>query len=96
MEIKILKSENNYIELEVEGEDHTLGTLLAGILRKINGVVFASYYNPHPLFDKIIIKVLTDGSITPRDALLKATEIAKDLSSKYIDEVKGILNEERG
>ncbi|MEM0122251.1 MAG: RpoL/Rpb11 RNA polymerase subunit family protein, partial [Saccharolobus sp.] len=44
MEIKILKSENNYIELEVEGEDHTLGNLLAGILREINGVVFASYY----------------------------------------------------
>ncbi|MEM0130857.1 MAG: DNA-directed RNA polymerase subunit L [Saccharolobus sp.] len=95
MEIKILKSENNYIELEVEGEDHTLGNLLAGILREINGVVFASYYYPHPLFDRIIIKVLTDSSITPRDALLKATEIVKDLSSKYIDEVKGILHEER-
>ncbi|QGA54910.1 DNA-directed RNA polymerase subunit L [Sulfolobus sp. E5-1-F] len=90
MEIKIIKSESNYLELEIEGEDHTLGNLIAGTLRKISGVNFASYYQPHPLTDKIIVKILTDGSIAPRDALLKAIETIRVMASHYIDEIKGL------
>ncbi|AAK40631.1 DNA-directed RNA polymerase subunit L [Saccharolobus solfataricus] len=90
MEIRILKSESNYLELEIEGEDHTLGNLIAGTLRRISGVSFASYYQPHPLSDKIIVKILTDGSITPKDALLKAIENIRGMTSHYIDEIKGL------
>ncbi|WP_338600073.1 DNA-directed RNA polymerase subunit L [Sulfolobus tengchongensis] len=95
MEVKVLKSEDNYLELEIEGEDHTLGNLIAGMLRRIKGVNFASYYQPHPLLDKIVIKVLTDGTITPKDALIKAIENIKNLSSQYVNEIKGITGEER-
>ncbi|TRM75518.1 DNA-directed RNA polymerase subunit L [Sulfolobus sp. D5] len=91
MEIKILKSDNNYLELEIEGEDHTLGNLLAGTLRKIRGVTFSSYYQPHPLLDKIVVKVLTDGSITPKDAILEGIQMIKNISSQYLNEIKGVL-----
>ncbi|BDB97187.1 MAG: DNA-directed RNA polymerase subunit L [Saccharolobus sp.] len=90
MEIKIIKNENNYLELELEGEDHTIGNLISGTLRKIKGVTFASYYQSHPLLDKIVIKVLTDGSITPKEALLKAIEMIKSISTEYLNEIKGL------
>jgi DNA-directed RNA polymerase, subunit L (EC 2.7.7.6) len=44
MQIKILKSSDTYAEIEIEGEEHTLGNLLAGSLRKVEGVIYASYY----------------------------------------------------
>jgi len=93
VEIKVLKSGENYIELQVLGEEHTLGNLIKGYLLQVQGVKFASYSKPHPLVDNIIIKIMTDGSISPKDALLKAIELAKADTNKFIDEVKAIEKE---
>ena len=95
MEVKVLKSGENYIELEIQGEEHTLGNLLRGYLSRVPGVVYASYSKPHPLFDNIIIKIMTDGSISPKEALLKAIELAKADTSKFIDEVKNLEKERK-
>ncbi|MEM0173331.1 MAG: DNA-directed RNA polymerase subunit L [Sulfolobaceae archaeon] len=90
MQVRVIKSTINYLELEVEGEEHTLGNLISGILREIKGVKFASYYQPHPLIQKIVIKILTDGSISPKEALLKAINNAKEITKKYLEEIKEI------
>ncbi|MDT7875920.1 MAG: DNA-directed RNA polymerase subunit L [Sulfolobus sp.] len=88
MEVKIIKSTNNYLELQIDSEDHTLGNLIKGMLLRIPGVKFASYSQPHPLIDSIIIKILTDESITPKDALLKAIELAEKYTNQFIEEAK--------
>ena len=90
MEVKILKETDEYLEIEIEGEEHTLGNLLKGMLLKVPGVKFASYSQPHPLIDTIIIKMMTDGSIKPRDALKKAIEMAENYANKFIEEVKAL------
>lgn len=43
------------IELQLYGEDHTLGNLLATILQKCDFVDKAGYYMPHPFIDQITI-----------------------------------------
>jgi len=90
LQVKVIKSTVNYLELEVEGEEHTLGNLISGALREIKGVKFASYYQPHPLLQKIVIKILTDGSISPKEALLQAINNSKEMVRKYIEEIKEI------
>jgi len=90
LEIKVVKLSGDYLELEITGEDHTLGNLIAGSLRKVQGVKYASYYQPHPLIDAISIKLMTDGTIKPLDALLKAIEIAKGTSERFAEEIQKI------
>lgn len=95
MEIKVLKSGENYIELQIEGEEHTLGNLIKGYLLMVPGVKFASYSKPHPLVDNIIIKIMTDGSIQPKEAVIRAIELAKKDSNKFIHEVENIAKERK-
>ena len=56
----------------IEGEDHTLGNLLEKVLASMEGVKMAYYEVPHPLENKIIVYIVTDGSVKPREALRKA------------------------
>lgn len=43
------------IEIQLYGEDHTMGNLLATVLQKCEFVEKAGYLMPHPFIDKIII-----------------------------------------
>jgi len=90
VEIKVIKEEQNYLELQIDGEEHTIGNLLKGMLLKVPGVKFAAYSLPHPLITSITIKILTDGSISAREALIKAIELAENYANLFIDEVKKI------
>ncbi|KAL8713534.1 MAG: hypothetical protein Q9220_002396 [cf. Caloplaca sp. 1 TL-2023] len=57
-------------------EDHTLGNMLRARLLQSPHVLFSGYKVPHPLFSKFILRVQTDGTLTPRQALVQA---CKDL-----------------
>jgi DNA-directed RNA polymerase II subunit RPB11 len=61
-------------------EDHTLGNMLSQRLHKYPYVHFSAYRVPHPLFATFELRITTDGSITPKDALVKCCQdIVKDL-----------------
>lgn len=61
-------------------EDHTLGNMLSQRLHKYPYVQFSAYRVPHPLFATFELRITTDGSITPKDALIKCCQdIVKDL-----------------
>lgn len=55
------------IEIELFGEDHTLGNLLATILQKSEYVEKAAYNMPHPFIDQIVIsyKLFDKSKIGP-------------------------------
>ncbi|ENI05836.1 hypothetical protein COCC4DRAFT_71521 [Bipolaris maydis ATCC 48331] len=62
-------------------EDHTLGNLLSQRLLKNPAIMFAAYKVPHPLFATFELRVQTDGSITPKEAVMKTCrEVIADLS----------------
>lgn len=61
-------------------EDHTLGNLLAQRLHKYKYIKFSGYQVPHPLFAKFLLRVSTDGTITPKDAVIQACrDVVQDL-----------------
>ncbi|KAF2740487.1 RBP11-like subunits of RNA polymerase [Polyplosphaeria fusca] len=51
-------------------EDHTLGNLISQRLHKYPYVTFSAYKVPHPLFAKFELRISTDGSVSPQDALV--------------------------
>ncbi|KAL8716647.1 MAG: hypothetical protein Q9225_006039 [Loekoesia sp. 1 TL-2023] len=57
-------------------EDHTLGNMLRARLLQSPHVLFSGYKVPHPLFSSFILRIQTDGTLTPRQALVQA---CKDL-----------------
>ncbi len=61
-------------------EDHTLGNLISSRLRKYKTTVFSGYMVPHPLVPSFELRVQTDGTITPKAAVLQACrDIVQDL-----------------
>lgn len=53
-------------------EDHTLGNLLKYKLHENRAVLFSGYKVPHPMYAEFDLRIQTDGSITPKEALEKA------------------------
>ncbi|KAF2876279.1 DNA-directed RNA polymerase [Massariosphaeria phaeospora] len=61
-------------------EDHTLGNLISQRLHKYPYILFSAYKVPHPLFAMFELRVTTDGSITPREAVTKCcADVVRDL-----------------
>ncbi|KAJ5902371.1 DNA-directed RNA polymerase II subunit RPB11a [Penicillium taxi] len=73
-------------------EDHTLGNMLRGRLVRVPYILFAGYKVAHPLTPKFQLRIQTDGSITPRDALVACCHsLIKDLgilSRRFTKEVE--------
>jgi len=64
----------------INKEDHTLANLLRAHLLKDPSVLFAGYKVPHPLNAMFELRVQTDGSKTPKEAVISCcTSLMKDL-----------------
>ncbi|KAI1438774.1 DNA-directed RNA polymerase [Xylaria sp. CBS 124048] len=61
-------------------EDHTLGNLLSEHLKHAPHVVMAGYKVAHPNVPEVMIRVQTDGTISPRDVLV---DTCKQLIAAY-------------
>ena len=82
LKLEIYKNENNlnYLVFKINKEDHTIGDLLQTQLLKIQNVVFSGYKKNHPLENYITLKIITNGTITPIEALDRAL---KDLYIEF-------------
>jgi len=47
---------NNLIEIQLFGEEHTIGCMVATALQKCDYIIEAGYVMPHPFTNMIIIK----------------------------------------
>ena len=54
----------------INKEDHTIGNLIRFQLLKDPNVLFAGYKNPHPLENKIILRIQTTSDYTPQVTIL--------------------------
>jgi DNA-directed RNA polymerase subunit L len=82
MELNILKDTKKEFIFEIKGSGHTFCNLLKEELFLIKGVEAASYTIDHPLINIPKFIVLTDGKVSPKDALLSAV---KKVKSKNTD-----------
>jgi DNA-directed RNA polymerase subunit L len=61
-------------------EDHTLGNLLRERLIKNSRVMFCGYKVPHPLVPDFVMRVQTNGDLTPKEAVIQACrDLVNDL-----------------
>ncbi|MEN3000140.1 MAG: RpoL/Rpb11 RNA polymerase subunit family protein [Acidilobaceae archaeon] len=86
------KRPRKYI-VTIEGEDHSMGNLLARTLLSMKEVKFAYYEQPHPLEEKIVIFVeLRSERTSIKKVLLRALEIIektnKEFRSKLLEEAQ--------
>jgi DNA-directed RNA polymerase subunit L len=65
-----------------QDEDHTLGNPIRYYLCKNPEVKFAGYKIPHPLENKMIVKVQTGDTTTPHEAMIKSIN---DIIGEFTD-----------
>jgi len=88
MAIKIIKEEGNRMEIEIPGEDHTLGNLLRTTLLKDKTVRYAGYQIVHPLTGGIRIVIETNEGNSPKKALLTAVSHIEAETEEFKDKFK--------
>ncbi|KAF8155674.1 DNA-directed RNA polymerase [Crassisporium funariophilum] len=72
----------NAATIKIVKQDHTLGNMLRAQLLSMPQILFAGYKVPHPLHPYFIIKIQTDGTITPQAILEQAcTKLIGTMSS---------------
>ncbi|PLW16051.1 hypothetical protein PCANC_15365 [Puccinia coronata f. sp. avenae] len=64
----------NACTVTVNKEDHTLANMLRSQLSQSPYVIFVGYKIPHPLEPRFVIKVQTDGTHTPIQAIQEAVK----------------------
>ena len=74
----------------INKEDHTFGNAVKMMLLRNPKVRYVAYRKPHPLENKIEIKIQTNGEITPIKAFREALKNLND----DIDDCINQLNEE--
>ncbi|KAK7463044.1 DNA-directed RNA polymerase II core subunit [Stygiomarasmius scandens] len=62
----------NAATVKIVKQDHTLGNMLRAQLLAMPQVLFAGYKVPHPLHPYFLLKIQTDGTITPEAVLEQA------------------------
>ncbi len=73
----------------INDEDHTFGNSVKMMLLRNPKIRFVAYRKPHPLENKIEIKIQTNGEITPIDAFREALRnLIEDIDdcTKQLDE----------
>ena len=76
MELKIINSDKNMMELELGGETHTFVNFLRDALWSVKGVKDAGYRQKHPLVSDPRVTVRTDG-LKPKKAFEQALSLMK-------------------
>ncbi|KAK3325860.1 DNA-directed RNA polymerase [Apodospora peruviana] len=77
---KVFTGMSNTSDFILLKEDHTLGNLLSEHLKQMQHVLMAGYKIAHPNVPEVMIRIQTDGTTTPRDALIEA---CKTLITSY-------------
>lgn len=88
MNIKIIKNTTRELELEIEGEGHTLCNPLREILFEDKHLTFAGYSVPHPLTRSAQFIIRTDGK-------MKAINVFKNAAQKLIGRTETLRTEFR-
>ncbi len=93
MKIEVIKREENVLEFYLEGEDHTFANLLNEVLHENEHVTFAGYTIEHPVLmaRKPRFRVVTDGKVTPEEALEEAAQKIFDRSKAVLEAWKAAL-----
>ena len=87
MEIEIVKSEKNYVEIIVRGDDYGVANAVKELLLEDKDIEFAAYRVDHPQVGKPVLMVRTkDGN--PINAVKYALKKLKKQATEFKDAIK--------
>ena len=90
--IKNIEKTKDTALFTINKEDHTFGNAVKMMLLRNPKVRFVAYRKPHPLEDKIEIKIQTSDGITPlqafREALKNLNDDIADCLDQFRDEMQ--------
>ncbi len=83
MKLNVKAKDENYIELEIEGEDHTLPNAIKDILLEDDSVEFASYVIDHPDMSapRLIVRAKKNPMPLIKEAVKKLAKEAADFKA---------------
>ena len=77
----------NAATFTIQKEDHTLANVLRNSVLANKNVIFCGYKVPHPLEPLFLLKIQTNGEISPKDVLVfeinKLIKSVEDLSKMF-------------
>jgi len=87
MKLRLVDERDDFLELEVTGEDESLLDSLSEYVRSVGGVLYAGRRIDHPLTGKISLMVKTEPRIVKaRTAVSEALKrLHKDLDDMYTE-----------
>jgi len=88
--VKIKKSDERSLEFDLEGSDQTMASAIVDKLREDPHVTFAAYRVAHPLIGTPTLRLTTDESEKPIDAVNKAIKELIIISKKLMEDAKKI------
>ncbi len=86
MDLRIIDRDDDALQIEIGGEDHTFLNALKGALLETDGVVAATYdMNPEQSGGQTdpILSITTDGDLDPLDALADAAAAVNGKSDAF-------------
>jgi len=89
--VEVESESREKLVIRVRGEDHTLLNILIEELNRDPRVEFAAYSQAHPLTGEYKFSLITDGSITPLEALEGACERLKALFTEVLNQLNAAL-----
>jgi DNA-directed RNA polymerase, subunit L len=81
--LSISKAGENVYVVTIEGEDHTIGNLLATTLMEVPGVRLAYYEVEHPLERRVKVYVHLDQGYDVKESLRQALVKIKELNEEF-------------
>jgi DNA-directed RNA polymerase subunit L len=73
MKMKVVEDKQDFLLVEIDGEDQSIINVLTETLNKVDGVMYAGYRIEHPLTNTITMSIMVNPSkTTPRKALAEA------------------------
>ncbi len=95
MKINIRANEPNYIEIEIDGEEHSLPNALREILIEEKDVEFAAYRIDHPTIGKPVLYLRTKSK-KAADVLEWAIGKLKKMAGEFKAEMKAAKKPKEG
>jgi DNA-directed RNA polymerase subunit L len=73
MKMKVVEDKQDFLLVEIDGEDQSIINVLTETLNKVDGVMYAGYRIEHPLTNTITMSIkINPSKTTTRKALAEA------------------------
>ncbi|HTW88648.1 MAG TPA: DNA-directed RNA polymerase subunit alpha [Candidatus Binataceae bacterium] len=90
----VIRRGRGYVPAERGSEDEPIGTIrldsIFSPIRKVNFTVTNARVGQRTDYDRLVLEIWTDGSISPRDALTYAARVARDQMSIFAGMEEGV------